>query len=475
MANEPRIHPVILSGGAGTRLWPLSRELFPKQLLPLASERSLLQDTARRVAGEPFAAPLVICNEEHRFIIAEQLRAMDIAPATIVLEPVGRNTAPAAAVAAELSVRGDVDGLMLILPSDHVITAEAEFRAAVATAAAAAAIGRLVSFGMAPTGPETGYGYIRRGAPLDGVPGAFGVAKFVEKPDLATAKELVAAGGWSWNSGMFLFPARLFLDELARLEPAIAAAARTAVEKSASDLDFLRLDRAAFAEAPSKSIDYAVMERTDKAAVVPASLGWSDVGAWSALWEIGAKDAAGNVVAGDVVAERTRNSYLRSDKPLLATIGLDNVVVVATGDVVLVAARDQVQGVRQIVERLRSSGRSEVSAHPVVHRPWGTYQTVDAGTRYQVKRITVRPGHKLSLQKHAHRAEHWVVVRGTARVTRDEETLTLVENQSVYIPLGAVHRLENIGQDTLYLIEVQSGGYLGEDDIVRLEDSYGRR
>lgn len=474
MAGDDRVYPVILSGGAGTRLWPLSRELYPKQLLPLISERSLLQETARRVEGEGFASPLIVCNKEHRFLIAEQLRALGIAPRAVVLEPVGRNTAAAAAVAARILRESDPEALMLVLASDHVIGDEPAFRVAVAVAAKAARAGRLVAFGITPKSAETGYGYIQRGEKLAEANGAFSVARFVEKPDLPTAKMYVADGGWSWNSGMFLFPAALYLSELERFEPAIARAARTSLAGARTDFDFLRLDGAAFAEAPAKSIDYAVMERTSLAAVVPANLGWSDIGAWSALWELGPRDADGNVKIGDVVAIGTRNSYLRSDKLLLAAIGLDDAVVVVTSDVVLVAAKERAQEVKQIVERLRAEGRPEAVTHPIVHRPWGSYQTVDAGERFQVKHITVKPGQRLSLQKHAHRAEHWVIVRGTARVTRDNEVVTLTENQSTYIAAGAVHRLENIGADPLHLIEVQSGGYLGEDDIVRLEDSYGR-
>ena len=474
MAASGKIHPVILSGGAGTRLWPLSRELYPKQLLPLISDHSLLQDTVRRIACPPFAAPLVVCSIDHRFTIAEQLRALSVAPRAIALEPVARNTAPAAAIAAAILAADDPDAMMMVLPSDHAVADEAAFRAAAATAAAAAGVGRLVAFGIAPRAPETGYGYIRRGEPLQGVAGAYTIARFVEKPDAARAKEYVAEGSWSWNSGMFMFTAKLYLEELTRFEPAIAEAARAALAAARRDLDFLRLDEAAFARTPSKSIDYAVMEKTTRAAVVPAALGWSDVGAWSALWDIGIKNGDGNVSLGDVMTVDSRNSYFRSEKPLLAAIGIADAVVVATSDVVLVAAKDRVQDVKLIVERLKRENRPEATTHPVVHRPWGSYQTIDAGDRFQVKHIAVKPGQKLSLQKHAHRAEHWVVVSGTARVTRNAEIMTLTENQSTYIPLGAVHRLENIGEGLLHLIEVQSGGYLGEDDIVRLEDTYGR-
>ena len=473
MAGE--IVPVILSGGAGTRLWPLSRELYPKQLLPLLSERSLLQDTARRVSGGAFAPPLVVCNDEHRFIIAEQLRALGLQPTGIVLEPVARNTAPAVAVAAKMLSARHPDALMLVLPSDHAITDVAAFHAAVATAAQAARAGRLVTFGIAPSGPETGYGYIRRGAALDGVAGAYAIERFVEKPDLATAQGFVADGTWSWNSGMFLFPVGLLQAELGRFEPAMMEAVTEAVGAATRDLDFVRLDTASFARCPAKSVDYAVMERTTAAAVVPARLGWSDVGAWSALWALGAKDGAGNVVQGDVLAHETTNSYLRSERVLLATLGVEDAVVVATSDVVLVARKDRVQDVKKLVEQLKAKGRSEAATHPIVYRPWGSYQSIDAGPRHQVKHIMVKPGHKLSLQKHAHRAEHWVVVSGTARVTRDEDLLTLRENMSVYLPVGCVHRLENPGPGPLHLIEVQSGSYLGEDDIVRLEDTYGRK
>lgn len=471
-AAPAKLVPVILSGGAGTRLWPLSRELYPKQLLPLAGERSLIQDTALRAGGEAFGPPIVVCNEEHRFVIAEQLRRVDIAPRAIVLEPVGRNTAAAAAAAAGVLAPGEI---MLLLPSDHAIKDVPAFLAAAAHAAAAARAGRLVTFGIDPERPETGYGYIKRGAALPGLDGAFAVERFVEKPDAETARKYIAEGGWAWNSGMFMLPGELFLGELAKFEPGIARAAADALAKAKRDLDFVRLDKDAFAAAPSKSIDYAVMERTSAAAVVPARLGWSDVGAWDALWELGKRDEAGNVVQGDVIAEATRNSYLRTEGRLLATLGVEDLIVVDTRDATLVARKDQAQHVKKIVDRLKAAGRSEASLHTEVHRPWGSYQTIDLGPRFQVKRLSVKPGAKISLQKHARRAEHWVVVQGVARVTRDEDVLTLRENMSTYIPVGCVHRLENPGTEMLHIVEVQSGSYLGEDDIVRLEDSYGRK
>ena len=470
------IHPVILSGGSGTRLWPLSREHFPKQLLPLAGERSMIQETALRAREAGLAAPIVVCNAEHRFAIAEQMRAAGVAPAALLLEPVARNTAAAvAAAAAHLAATGAPEGdMLLVLPSDHVILDRPAFAAAVARAATAAGLGRLVTFGIEPTAPETGYGYISAGVALAGAPGAHDVARFVEKPDLATAQGYLAAGGWSWNSGMFLFPLGAFRAELAAHAPDVARAAAAAVAGAARDLDFVRLDREAFAAAPSISIDYAVMEKTRLAAVVPASLGWSDVGSWSALWEIGARDADGNLAQGDVLSERTRNSYLRAEHGLLAAVGIEDTIVVALKDAVLVASRDEAQHVKAIVDRLKKAGRGEATTHPRVYRPWGSYETVDRGERFQVKRIIVNPGQRISLQKHARRAEHWVCVQGVARVTRGEDILTLRENMSTYIPVGCVHRLENPGSEPVHIIEVQSGDYLGEDDIVRIEDSYGR-
>jgi len=479
MTNAPqnaRIHPVILSGGAGVRLWPMSREQYPKQFLPLCSDRSMLQETARRVADPArFAAPLVICNQEHRFVIAEQMRQIGQGGARIVLEPVGRNTAAAAAIAALIVAEQDPDGRILLLPADHVIQDQAAFLAAVSVAAGAAADGRLVTFGIQPTAPETGYGYIRRGDAMEGRDGAFGVAAFVEKPPRAEAERYLAAGDFFWNSGMFLLPARRYLDELERWEPAVLSACRAALAQGRADLDFFRLEEASFAAAPSTSIDYAVMERTDAAVVVPCSIGWTDVGAWSALWEIGAKDEAGNVCQGDAIAWDSRNCYVRSeDGALVALLGVEDVVVVVTEDAVLVAAKDRVQDIKPLVEHLKTQGRAEPRQHRRVHRPWGYYQSLHAGDRFQVKRLTVAPGARLSLQKHYHRAEHWVVVNGTALVTRGEEQILLRENESVYLPLGIPHRLENPGKVPLNLIEVQSGSYLGEDDIVRFDDHYGR-
>jgi len=434
----------------------------------------MLQDTVGRVVGPRFAAPLVICNDEHRFVIAEQLRQIAVTPFAIALEPVGRNTAAAAAVAALIVAEQDPDALLLLLPADHVIRDAAAFHTAIEAAAGAAAAGNLVTFGITPTAPETGYGYIRQGAELTGHPGVFLVDAFVEKPKIEAAEDMLASGGHLWNGGMFLFSVSKLLVELERFEPAVVEACRAAIAAGSRDLDFFRLSPEEFAKSPGISIDYAVMERTDSAVVVPASIGWTDVGAWSALWDIGSKDADGNVCVGDVITEDSHNCYIRSDGQLTAVVGLDDVVVVATDDAILVASRDKVQDIKLVVERLKKSGRPEATIHKRVHRPWGFYQSLHEGERFQVKRLTVKPGATLSLQKHFHRAEHWVVVNGTALVTRDNDQILLRENESVYIPLGAVHRLENPGKVMLNLIEVQSGSYLGEDDIVRLTDTYGR-
>ena len=470
-----KIHPVILSGGAGTRLWPLSRSLYPKQFWPLASKRSMLQETALRVRdNDRFHPPYVIGGDEHRFILAEQLRALGVTPQEIVLEPEGRNTAPAVAVAALQLSEEDPSALMLVLPSDHVIKNEGAFIAATETAQAAAEAGWLVTFGVTPNKPETGYGYIHQGAPLDGIPGCLAVERFVEKPERESAEEFLAAGSTYWNAGIFMFRAARYLEELERLHPDMVAACRMAVAGGARDLDFFRLDGEAFAGAPQASIDTAVMERTSAAAVVPVEMGWSDVGSWAALWEIGEKDEAGNVVHGESLVLDVRNSYIRSEGPLVTAAGVEDLVVIAAGDAVLVVSRDKAQDVKALAEKLKAEDRPEFHSHATVYRPWGSYQTIDSGKRFQVKRITVNPGAQLSLQMHHHRAEHWVVVKGTARATRGEETILLQEDQSIYIPLGTVHRLENPGQTPLELIEVQSGDYLGEDDIVRLDDRYGR-
>ena len=471
----PKIHPVLLSGGAGARLWPMSREQYPKQLLNLTSDRSMIQETALRVADPArFAPPLVICNEEHRFVIAEQMREAAITPAGIILEPVGRNTAAAIAVAALRISAVDPEALMLILPADHLIRDVQALRVVIDTAARAAATGYLVTFGIKPGAPEIGYGYIRRGDGLEGHDGVFRVAAFVEKPSLDKARQYLESGDHFWNSGMFLFPVAKVLAELGRFEAAVLAACRDANAKGVEDLDFFRLEAASFMTAPSTSIDYAVMERTDSAMMVPADIGWTDVGAWSALWEVSVKDGNGNVQIGDVLSHDSHNCYIRSEGTLTATVGINDTIVVVTDDAVMVAARDKVGEVKTLVEELKRQGRPEPTKHRKVLRPWGFYQSLHAGDRFQVKRLTVNPGAKLSLQLHYHRAEHWVVVNGTALVTRGDRQMLLRENESMFIPLGTPHRLENPGQIPLNLIEVQSGTYLGEDDIVRMDDTYGR-
>lgn len=472
---DGRIHPVLLSGGSGTRLWPLSRRAFPKQLLPLAGERTLIQETALRVADAAvFAPPLVVCNDEHRFIIAEQLREAGVEPAAIVLEPVARNTAPAIAAAAAMVEQEDPEGILLVLPSDHVIRSAEAFLAAVDTAAEAARRGALTTFGITPQYADTGLGYIRRGNEWTDLTGASDLAEFVEKPDLERAEAFVASGNYAWNSGMFVFPIGPLLTELGRFEPDLMAACRDAVAKSTRDLTFTRLEERAFADATSISIDHAVMERTDRAAVVTADIGWNDVGSWAALWEIGDRDEAGNVSVGDVVLRDVENSYVRSEGRLISAIGVRDLVIVETPDAIFVAPRDRAQEVKEVVAELDAGDRSEPDLHARVYRPWGYYEGVADGDRFQVKQISVKPGEKLSLQMHHHRAEHWVVVQGTARVTKGDEEILLTENQSTYIPLGVQHRLENPGEIELTLIEVQSGAYLGEDDIVRFDDLYGR-
>jgi len=471
-----KVHPAILSGGSGSRLWPLSRELYPKQLLALTGKLTLLQETARRV-GDParFAPPLVVCNHEHRFAIAEQIRTAGSLPCATLLEPEGRNTAAAVAIATlKLVELNGPDALVMVLPSDHLVRDLAAFAHAVDVAATAAHDGALVTFGITPDKPETGYGYIKRGAEIAAAPGAYKVDRFVEKPDAATAASYIASGAYSWNSGMFLFRAGQVLDEFARHAPAVLAACREALAAGKSDLDFVRLDAAAFARAPSLSFDVAIMEKTDRAAVVPVEMGWTDVGSWSALAELGPHDADGNVLVGNVVAEACHGSYIRSEGRLTAVYGLKDTIVVTTEDAVLAAPMASAQSIKQLVDRLKAEGRPEATSHTRLHRPWGWHQVIDVGDRFKVKHIMVKPGESLSLQKHYHRAEHWVVVAGTAEVTRGDDLVLLHENESIYIPLGHKHRLHNPGMVQLRLIEVQSGPYLGEDDIVRLEDKYGR-
>ena len=468
------VTPVLLSGGSGTRLWPISRALHPKQLQALGGERTMLQETALRLAGAEFAAPMVVCNDEHRFTIAAQLQSVGLAPQSIVLEPKGRNTAPAAAVAALKLREQSPDALMLLAASDHVIDDVGAFHDAVRIAATAAREGYLVSIGVMPTRPETGYGYIDRGAELKAARGAFAVKRFVEKPDRATAERFVQSGTHLWNASIFLFRASTYLEELKKYAPEVLSHAEAALRQGTQDLDFLRLDREAFGKCPSISIDYAVMERTERAAVVPADIGWSDVGSWSVLWERGAKDADGNVKTGDVIIEDGRGNFIRSDSRLVAALGVENLVIIATNDAVLVAPRDRDQDVKRIVDQLIKAGRTEASQPPRVYRPWGSFETLHLAAGNQVKLIEVNPGAALSLQYHHKRAEHWVVVSGEAWVTRGENAFALKENESTFIPIGMPHRLENKTAVPLRIIEVQVGSYLGEDDIVRLEDRYRR-
>jgi len=476
-----KIYPVILSGGSGTRLWPLSREHYPKQLLALVGEQTMLQQTISRLDNIPdIQAPLVVSNEEHRFLVAEQLRQLNKTPQAIILEPVGRNTAPALTLAALALKKGDPDAIMLVMPADHVIQDRKAFRLAVVCGARLADQNQLVTFGVVPTGPETGYGYIRKGAPTDAQTAtnsdaaAFRVSAFVEKPDQQNAKLYIDSGEYLWNSGIFMMRVSVWLQELDRHRPDIAKACASAYEQGKADADFYRADKSLFTQSPSDSIDYAVMEKTDCAAVIPLDAGWSDVGAWPALWDVSAHDSDGNVLQGDVMAHQTRDTLLIAQHRFVAAVGLHDLIVVETADAVLVAHKNQAQNVKAIVSRLKDAKRIEHISHRKVYRPWGCYEGVDAGERFQVKRITVNPGAALSLQMHHHRAEHWIVVTGTARVTRGDEVFLLTENQSTYIPLGTKHRLENPGAMPLEMIEVQSGGYLGEDDIVRFEDKYNR-
>jgi mannose-1-phosphate guanylyltransferase/mannose-6-phosphate isomerase len=476
-----KITPVILCGGAGTRLWPLSREQYPKQLLRLVGERTMLQATALRLAGQQLsggevAPPILVGNEEHRFLLAEQLRDVGVPHGSLILEPSGRNTAPALTLAALAAVEQGDDPVLVVMPADHIIQDEVAFRAVVSHAIPLAAAGRMVTFGIVPTAPETGYGYIRRGAALDDA--AFTVAEFVEKPDASRAAEYVASGDFYWNAGIFAMKASVWLAAIRKLQPAIAAACECSFSARAQDRDFLRPDAGSFAACPADSIDYAVMEPLAAAgeiAVVPLAARWSDVGAWSALWEIGERDADGNVLMGDVIAVDTAGSLIVSGERLVACVGLQDVVVVETPDAILVADRHQVQQIKAVVARLKDARRAEGHAHRKVYRPWGWYDSIDSGERFQVKRIQVNPGAAISLQMHHHRAEHWVVVRGTAKVTRGDEVILVAENQSTFIPIGTTHRLENPGKVPLEIIEVQSGSYLGEDDIVRFEDLYGRK
>ena len=474
LAAQDMLVPVILCGGSGTRLWPVSRKSFPKQFWPLISQAPMLAETALRAAGAGFAPPIIVANQDHRFVVAEQLRDAGIESPQVLLEPVGRNSAPAIAAAALLAAETNPQAVLWIMAADAAIQNLPALHIALASAAAAARAGYFVTFGMQPTAPETGYGYIAQGAALDGLEGVHKLERFIEKPDSARAAAMVQEGGYLWNSGMFVFRADVLIEEMRALAPEVLEAAQKAVSGRKTDLDFIRLDEAAFAAAPDISIDYAIAEKTKKAAVVPASLGWSDVGSWSALAEIAPRDAAGNHALGDVVLENAGNCYARSDGILTALLGVKDLVVVTTQDAVLVAHKDEAQNVKKIVDKLKLLKRPEAESHNRTYRPWGFYEGLIQGDRFQVKRIVVWPGRKLSLQKHFHRAEHWVVVAGSALVTRNEEQLLIRENESIYLPLGCVHRLDNPGKIPLTLIEVQSGAYLGEDDIVRLEDTYGR-
>ncbi len=460
-----------MCGGSGTRLWPLSRALFPKQFIPLVNDTSMLQDTLLRLP-ENSQEPVFICNEEHRFLVAEQVRQLSQSQGTILLEPEGRNTAPAVALAAIHALEKDKDALLLVLAADHVIQDKDAFHQAVAQAAISAQQGKLVTFGIVPTHAETGYGYIKKGTEQSS--GVFEVKQFVEKPNQNVADEYLASGDYLWNSGMFLFKASRYLEELTKYRGDIFESCQKAMTDVELDLDFLRPNKDAFLACASESIDYAVMEKTDAAVVIPLDAGWSDVGSYSALWEVCQQDNNKNVIKGDVIAHTTTNSYIHSQHKLIATVGVDNLVIIETHDAILVANKDKVQEVKNIVEQLKKEQRSEAVIHREVYRPWGKYDSVDAGERFQVKRITVKPGAKLSVQMHHHRAEHWIIVSGTAKVTIDDKTVLLTENQSAYIPVGAVHALENPGILPLEMIEVQSGSYLGEDDIVRFEDRYGR-
>ncbi|MFS2122306.1 mannose-1-phosphate guanylyltransferase/mannose-6-phosphate isomerase [Pseudomonas sp. Pseusp97] len=467
------IIPVIMAGGSGSRLWPLSRQLNPKQFLRLADDRlSMLQATIERLRGLEIAQPILICNEQHRFLAAEQLRQSGMDSSRILLEPIGRNTAPAIALAALQIVQEKGDAIMLVLAADHLIKDISAFHSGIHTALQLADAGKLVTFGIVPKQAETGYGYIEKGDTLPD--GSYTVRRFVEKPNIETARNYVRSGNYCWNSGMFMFRASRYLEELGRFQPTILAACKSSLDGAKEDLHFIRVDHDVFVACPEDSIDYAVMEKTSDAVMVPLDAGWSDIGSWSAVWEVSAKDGHGNVFSGDVMEQGTRDTYVHADSRLVATVGVENLVIVETKDAILVAHRDKVQEVKNIVERIKSENRTEHINHREVYRPWGVYDSIDNGQRYQVKRITVQPGAKLSVQMHHHRAEHWIVVSGTAKVTNGDQTYLVTENQSTYIPIGQIHALENPGVIPLDLIEVQSGTYLGEDDIVRYEDKYGR-
>jgi|TARA_Y100001968_G_scaffold328611_1_gene376142 mannose-1-phosphate guanylyltransferase len=463
--------PVVLAGGTGSRLWPKSRAALPKQFLSLTSNSTMLQDTVTRLNGTNAEPPVFICNDAHRFLVAEQLRKKNIEHDGILLEPVGRNTAPAIALAALHATKTGNDPVLLVLAADHLIKDQEAFHSAIVKAEALANEGKLVTFGIVPDKPHTGYGYIKAGKVLNV---GFEVADFVEKPQPETAKQYVESGDFFWNSGMFMFKASRYIEELGKYNPEMLEVCRRAIETEAPDLDFIRVDSEIFSTCPDDSIDYAVMEKTDSAAMVPLDAGWSDVGSWTSLWETADKDEDGNICVGDTILEKTRNSYVNAEQRLVSVIGLEDVIVVETKDAVMVAHKDDAQSIKNVVNKLKAEKRPEFEFHREVFRPWGSYDSIDNGARFQVKRITVKPGEKLSVQMHHHRAEHWIVVSGSANVTIDDNTKLVTENESVYIPIGAVHALENPGKIPLELIEVQSGAYLGEDDIVRFSDRYGR-
>jgi mannose-1-phosphate guanylyltransferase/mannose-6-phosphate isomerase len=470
------IIPVILAGGLGTRLWPLSRQLYPKQLIEIYNDNTMLQNTILRLEGlEDIASPIVVCNEEHRFMTAEQLRKINVDPKAIILEPVGRNTAPAIAIAALKAMENSEDPILLILPADHVIEKVSKFHDVISSGLEYAKQDSLITFGIIPDAPEIGYGYIKQGELLQGNSGAAKIERFVEKPDLATARKYLGSGSYTWNSGMFMFKASAIIKELETHAPEIMKSCKKVISTGTQDLDFLRLGLKEFQTVPSDSIDYAVMEKTSKGIVVPLNAGWNDMGSFDALWQTGEKDENQNVIKGNVLTHDVKETYINSEKCLIAAVGLEKFVIVETKDAVFISPRDRVQDVKKIVKQLKDNNSSEAINHSKVFRPWGSYETIDIEPRFQVKRITVKPGAKLSLQKHYHRAEHWTVVSGSAIITKGEEEMLLKEDQSTYIPLGTLHRLENPGKISLELIEVQSGSYLGEDDIVRFDDVYGRK